>query len=480
MKRATMTPLLCACLAVFAGAGEAHAAWSPIATGIDHDTFVRDGARVHALRINLCAPGVSMRATAPGEGPRTTGSWGELAGVTAAINGDWWARDGVNPNLPQTTFPRGLAVGLGEHFPGTVDPNYYGFFAFGINRALHSIQEEAFGGPAPWMESVVSGQPTLLWNGQLRDNPAAHCGVNRARTSVGISADNSTLYWAVVEEVGGSAGMTCNEMASLMQSLGAHSALNQDGGGSSTMWTKASGTLNNPSDGSPRSLVTHWGVFAANDGPPRSCSTRNIPPYDNGVRRLVGDSTPWGFALIDLILLPDDVIAMWPEGRPWPAERRLVSVDGDPAIYLEDDGLRRHVPNPYAMNTWRFSSGTVDSIAAAERDALEDAAAIPDTPILVVDSEFRVWVIDYPADRAVVPGEPDAGPGGSGGDAGPGGPGGGSDSNGGGSANGEPMSGGCQIGSPVDEGAQWWCLAVALLAWRRRQKPRPTPSPSTR
>ena len=127
--------------------------------------------------------------------------------------------------------------------------------------------EDDLGGPHFWMQDVVSGQPTLVWEGQLRDNPNAHCGVRRARTAVGFDEGRTKMILAVVQEIAGSQGMTCNQMATLMQSLGCHSALNQDGGGSSTMWLTGRGVVNAPSDGRQRSLVNHWGVIASGEGP---------------------------------------------------------------------------------------------------------------------------------------------------------------------------------------------------------------------
>ena len=121
---------LATCFVALAAVPAARAqTWEPLTTGVEYAQFTRDGTRVYAARVDLCAPGVRMRATGPGEGPRTVSSFGGLVGATVAVNGDWWSNDG-EPQLPET-YPRGLGVGNGKHFAGTVDRPSYGVVAFG-------------------------------------------------------------------------------------------------------------------------------------------------------------------------------------------------------------------------------------------------------------------------------------------------------------------------------------------------------------
>src|SRR5690606_20596096 len=83
------------------------------------------------------------------------------------------------------------------------------------------------------------------------------------RTAMGISEDRQTFILLVVDgRSTRSAGMYGTELAKLMHDLGAHNAFNLDGGGSSQMWVRGRGTINRPSDGTPRRVLNHWGVFA--------------------------------------------------------------------------------------------------------------------------------------------------------------------------------------------------------------------------
>jgi hypothetical protein len=65
--------------------------------------------------------------------------------------------------------------------------------------------------------------------------------------------------------------MTCPELGALMVDLGAWDATNLDGGGSSTMWVRGSGVLNDPSDGSQRVVANHLAVLAGGGAEPGSC-----------------------------------------------------------------------------------------------------------------------------------------------------------------------------------------------------------------
>lgn len=89
----------------------------------------------------------------------------------------------------------------------------------------------------------------------------------RARTAIGLSADNLTLVLFTIDEAGGSAGMTVGEVADMLRmDYGVYNALNLDGGGSTTLAlqdpvTRASSVINTPTNGS-RVVATSLIVFA--------------------------------------------------------------------------------------------------------------------------------------------------------------------------------------------------------------------------
>jgi hypothetical protein len=88
------------------------------------------------------------------------------------------------------------------------------------------------------------------------------------RTAVGFSADGKKMIMLTVDgRQADSRGVTLTELGRLMASLGAHDALNLDGGGSSTLVAREPGAPavrveNAPSDGSERAVPNGLAIYA--------------------------------------------------------------------------------------------------------------------------------------------------------------------------------------------------------------------------
>ena len=65
--------------------------------------------------------------------------------------------------------------------------------------------------------------------------------------------------------------MTCAELAVLMHDLGAYTAFNLDGGGSTQMYVEGRGTINQYSDSTERAVANEWGMFSDGAVPAKSC-----------------------------------------------------------------------------------------------------------------------------------------------------------------------------------------------------------------
>ncbi|WP_153451928.1 phosphodiester glycosidase family protein [Streptomyces smaragdinus] len=125
------------------------------------------------------------------------------------------------------------------------------------------------GGDVP--RTVVGGRGVLVLDGVAQNwegrpnNPAA------ARTAVGFSQDGRTMHVLTVDgRSGDTGGVTLTELALMMKQLGAYSALNLDGGGSSTLVAREPGSdtpqlENTPSDGFER-VVPNGLAITAPDG----------------------------------------------------------------------------------------------------------------------------------------------------------------------------------------------------------------------
>ncbi|WP_422773402.1 phosphodiester glycosidase family protein [Plantactinospora sp. WMMC1484] len=88
------------------------------------------------------------------------------------------------------------------------------------------------------------------------------------RTAVGFSADGRKMFLLTVDgRQADSRGVTLTDLGRMMADLGAHSALNLDGGGSSTLLAREPGQAavrveNSPSDSSERSVPNGLALFA--------------------------------------------------------------------------------------------------------------------------------------------------------------------------------------------------------------------------
>lgn len=114
------------------------------------------------------------------------------------------------------------------------------------------------------LTALIGGGPRLLINGS---KPQTYVGfegfgsdfvnTRHPRTAVGFNLDSTKVFFVVVDgrQSNLSVGMTIDELADLMLSIGAYNAVNLDGGGSSTMVIH-NNVVNSPSDpGGERSVA---------------------------------------------------------------------------------------------------------------------------------------------------------------------------------------------------------------------------------
>jgi len=139
-----------------------------------------------------------------------------------------------------------------------------------VNLSYRIEQEgEESGSARDWdnMNYIVGGTPVLIREGRIVEDFEAEkvregfIKDRHPRTAVGLRADG-TWVLAVVDgrQPALSVGMTLSELAEFMKSLGCISALNLDGGGSSTMVVRGK-VLNSPSDAAGERPVSDAIIF---------------------------------------------------------------------------------------------------------------------------------------------------------------------------------------------------------------------------
>ncbi|WP_166427173.1 phosphodiester glycosidase family protein [Nonomuraea mesophila] len=104
------------------------------------------------------------------------------------------------------------------------------------------------------VKAAMSGRQLLVADGEPLELPAEN-NTPEPRTAVGFSADGTRMWLVAVDgrQPEFSRGIGLNELARMMADLGAHSALNLDGGGSTTLVARDPGRkdaelVNRPSD----------------------------------------------------------------------------------------------------------------------------------------------------------------------------------------------------------------------------------------
>ncbi len=230
---------------------------------------------IHSLIIDRRTAGLQLFVTPADrmEGAplaaRTTTEFMQEFGVQIAVNGDgffpWWSRSPADyyPRAGDPVTPNGYAASggviysRGEKLPPepTLFVSRRGELTF--NRIPSKVHFAISGDRM----IVLKGVPVLDLDPSERD----------PRTAVGISKNGRWLYLVVIDgrQPFYSEGATFSELAKVMIDLGAYTAMNLDGGGSSTMVIEdADGVpriLNSPIDsyipGRERPVANHLGIY---------------------------------------------------------------------------------------------------------------------------------------------------------------------------------------------------------------------------
>ncbi len=231
-------------------------------TGI---TLVRTGNASLAV-VDLCASGVSVRATKYAERKATAEQWATRGDVNAqvAVNADFFD-NGV------WSWVIGRARGAGEDWPaGTTLREIRQYWQFGPRFA--ELQGNASVGPAAGVTEIVGSHNVLISEGRSLGPNFDGDGVLQSgarRTAVGLSKDKATLFLFTTNDALTGTGMV-NQMVGLASEAGAPPiwvATNMDGGGSTQMYVAGLGSVIS----STRQVNNHLGVRATGSGRPTHC-----------------------------------------------------------------------------------------------------------------------------------------------------------------------------------------------------------------
>ena len=288
--------LLIACIAVALLGGGGYLFWfyhrpvpeptrQMLFEGVMYIREVRTDPRpmvIHVMLVDLTVPGIEFLVT-PGQPPvsvsdtngrlpaRTTSQFLKEFGVQAAINGgdfepwravtpwDYYPHVGDPVNVIGFTSSRGIVY-------STSHPEVPTLYISSDNKA-------SFQRPIGPVHNAVSGLSMILQNGRwIGPRRGPDTRALEPRTAVALDKDARTLILVVVDgrQPNYSEGATLPELAAIAQQYGADSAMNQDGGGSSTLVMQGPAgepvVLNSPIDGylpgRERAIGNQLGIFA--------------------------------------------------------------------------------------------------------------------------------------------------------------------------------------------------------------------------
>ena len=195
--------------------------------------YTYNGSTVHVAEVSSDSDAYLKTAFAQGAyGKNVTATTSDIAdsvNAILAINGDYYgARE------------KGYVIRNGKLYRNTADAGtedlvIYKDGSFGIINESEVTAEELLAKGA--MQTLLFG-PALVENGKVSvdsDDEVDRAMGSNPRTAIGIKTDGTYLFVVSDGRTDESEGLSLLELAEFMSSLGAKTAYNLDGGGSSTM-----------------------------------------------------------------------------------------------------------------------------------------------------------------------------------------------------------------------------------------------------
>jgi Phosphodiester glycosidase len=213
--------------------------WQAIAYGLDYRA---PEPGVHALRIDLQR--LRIRLSPEAEKGLPIDQRPAARAALAAFNASFFDR---------SFRARGFTVSEGQTWSEPLSAQESPLIACDAQQACAMQLQPPYTLPAG-THTAVAGTPWLIRAGQPRGEAddatcASFCARLHPRTALGLSADARTLFLLQIEgRREDRPGATLARTAALLRSLGAHEALNLDGGGSSALLLQGQSRMQRPAN----------------------------------------------------------------------------------------------------------------------------------------------------------------------------------------------------------------------------------------
>ena len=244
----------------------------------DGITYIRDERSdlrpmvIHVILIDLQAEGIDFIVTPADDLPdydytaRTTTQFVKEWDVQMAINGDFFGpvRDDGNEtesgvNAHGLTILDNVTQTIGFAPPELISTLY-----------IDDENQITFNEKPEFIDVAISGKYMLLVDNEYAVSNNVDpdlANTPHPRSAIGLSEDGNTLILMVIDgrQPDISEGATLPELATFLKEYGAYTALNFDGGGSSSLSTQRYGirsVINTPVNGEARPVANHLGIYA--------------------------------------------------------------------------------------------------------------------------------------------------------------------------------------------------------------------------
>ena len=219
--------------------------WQRLAPGLAYRVFSPvQNSRVHVLRLDLTERRLRLQVSAPELRGQTLPGMPTTATALASFNASFFDR---------RYTPRGVTVSDGQSWAPVLEAGASPYMACDRQQRCR-IQFEDTAQLPTHSFNAVAGTPWLLRNGQARTvaddaTCAAFCARSHPRTALGLSENGRWLWVALAEgRRPPVAGLSLVQLAQVLRALGAHQAINLDGGGSSSLWLHGRAVMARPAN----------------------------------------------------------------------------------------------------------------------------------------------------------------------------------------------------------------------------------------
>lgn len=234
----------------------------------------------------------------------------------------------------------------------------------------------------PQLQDMVAGYPYIIKNGAIDIGPRGDAVDRHPRTAVGFSADSTKLYLVTVDgRQSTSEGMTLAELSDFMLRLGVHTAMNLDGGGSTTMVVRNE-IVNSPSGAErPRPNA----LLVVSTAPEGNLEVLQVSP--NHQKLFMGESVRFSTAGTDRYYNP---IELDPDSLQFsvdPPELGTITEDGLFTAGTEPDTGNVYVRYGDLVDTARVVVKTIAELSLSPRDIIADTTGAVQFEIASFDQD---------------------------------------------------------------------------------------------